>query len=236
VFSVRTRPIALDAVQAAERDVSPGDFVLLDIADDGPGMTAEVRAQAFEPFFTTKPVERGTGLGLASVHSIVTCSGGHIDLDTAPGQGTRFTILLPAVADDVEHDLAAATAPRPPRGHETILVVEDEAPVREIVTTMLRDLGYQTLEAGSAEEAALVGQRQDIELVLTDVMMPRQTGRQLAERLWQARPGLKVLFMSGHADDVALSRIAERSDCAFLQKPFNRLALARRLRELLDPA
>jgi two-component system cell cycle sensor histidine kinase/response regulator CckA len=236
VFSVRTRPIALDAVQAAERDVPPGDFILLDIADDGPGMTAEVRAQAFEPFFTTKPAERGTGLGLASVHSIVTSRGGHIELDTAPGQGTRFTILLPAVADDVEQELAAASAPRPPRGHETILVVEDEAPVREIVTTMLRDLGYRPLEAGSVEEAALVSQRQEIDLVLTDVVMPLQTGRQLAERLWQARPGLKVLFMSGHADDVVLSRSPERSELTFLQKPFGRLALARRLRELLDPA
>ena len=238
VFSVRTRPITLNSVQAAERDVLPGDFVLLDIADDGPGMTAEVKARAFEPFFTTKAADRGTGLGLASVHTIVTTNGGHIELETKPGQGVRFTILLPTVADESEPDHVAAPAPRPPRGHETVLVVEDETPVREIVTTMLRDLGYRTLEAGSVEEAVLVGERHrsEIDLLLTDVVMPVQTGRQLAERLWQTKPDLRVLFMSGHADDAVLTRGVERSESAFLQKPFSRLALARRLRELLDPA
>jgi two-component system cell cycle sensor histidine kinase/response regulator CckA len=238
VFSVRTRPIVLDAMQAAERDVLPGEFILLDIADDGPGMTAEVKARAFEPFFTTKVADRGTGLGLASVHSIVTSNGGFIELETAPGKGARFTILLPAVTDETEPDAAAVPAPRPPRGHETVLIVEDEAPVREIVTSMLRDLGYRTLEAGSVAEAILVSEQQPaaIDLLLTDVVMPMQTGRQLAERLWQARPDLKVLFMSGHADDAVLTRGVELSEAAFLQKPFSRLALARRLRELLDPA
>jgi two-component system cell cycle sensor histidine kinase/response regulator CckA len=238
VFSVKTRPITLNAVQAAERDVLPGDFVLLDVADDGPGMTAEVKARAFEPFFTTKAADRGTGLGLASVQSIVTSRGGHIELETTPGKGARFTILLPIVADETEQDPVAVPAPRPPRGHETILVVEDEAPVREIVTSMLRDLGYRTIEAGSVAEAILVGERHrsEIDLLLTDVVMPMQTGRQLAERLWQVRPDLKVMFMSGHADDAVLTRGVERSEVTFLQKPFSRLALARRLREMLEPA
>ena len=235
VFSVRTRPIVLDAMQAAERDVLPGEFVLLDIADDGPGMTPDVKARAFEPFFTTKAADRGTGLGLASVHSIVTTNGGHVELETTPGKGTRFTILLPAVADETEQDTAATPVPRPPRGHETVLIVEDEAPVREIVTSMLRDLGYRTLEAGSVAEAMIVGEEQPhIDLLLTDVVMPVQTGRQLAEKFWQARPELKVMFMSGHADDAVLTRGVERSEVAFLQKPFSRMVLARRLRDLLD--
>jgi CheY-like chemotaxis protein len=235
VFSVRTRPVTLDAMQAAERDVLPGDFVLLDIADDGPGMAPDVKARAFEPFFTTKAADRGTGLGLASVHSIVTTNGGHIELDSTPGRGTRFAILLPAVADETGQDPAVAPAPRPPRGHETVLIVEDEAPVREIVTSMLRDLGYRTLEAGSVAEALIVGDEQpQIDLLITDVVMPLQTGRQLAERFWQAWPELKVLFMSGHADDAVLMRGVARSEVAFLQKPFNRMLLARRLRELLD--
>jgi PAS domain S-box-containing protein len=235
VLSVRTRPVTLDAMQAAERDVLPGDFVLLDITDNGPGMAPEIKARAFEPFFTTKAADRGTGLGLASVHSIVTTNGGHVELDTAPGKGTRFTILLPAVAEETEQDAAALPTPGPPRGHETVLIVEDEAPVREIVTSMLRELGYRTLEAGSVAEALIVGDEQPhIDLLLTDVVMPLQTGRQLAERLWDARPELKVLFMSGHADDAVLTRGVARSEAAFLQKPFSRLALARRVRELLD--
>ena len=230
--------ITLNAVQAAERDVLPGDFVLLDVADDGPGMTAEVKARAFEPFFTTKAADRGTGLGLASVQSIVTSSGGHIELGTTPGKGARFTILLPIVADETEQDPVALPAPRPPRGHETILVVEDEAPVREIVTSMLRDLGYRTIEAGSVAEAILVGEAPPVgDRPAADRRRDADADRAPAGRaFWQIRPDLKVMFMSGHADDAVLTRGVERSEVTFLQKPFSRLALARRLREILEPA
>jgi nitrogen-specific signal transduction histidine kinase/CheY-like chemotaxis protein len=235
-FAIATSRIDLDDDLAADRGVAPGAFVQLHVRDTGLGMSPDVKARAFELFYTTKPVGQGTGLGLATVYGIVKQSGGHIELDTAPGRGAEFTILLPAAEtlSPVEPDAAPVAAP--PTGTETILVVEDEDPVREIVVTMLHDLGYRTFDTGLAREALEIGERErgHIDLVVTDVVLPDLSGRELAEAIWRLDEGVRVLFMSGYTDDTVLTHGVEHADVAFLQKPFTRLALARKIRAVLD--
>jgi two-component system, cell cycle sensor histidine kinase and response regulator CckA len=236
-FAIRTTLVTLDAEESASYGLATGEYARLEISDTGTGMTPEIKARAFEPFFTTKPTGRGTGLGLATVYGIVKQSGGHIDLDTRPDEGTAFTILLPKVEEAALIESSPKTpSVRPPTGTETVLVVEDEAAVREIVTTMLRELGYKTIEAGSVHEALAFGEARasEIDLLVSDVIMPDLSGRQLAERLWQIRPTMKVVFMSGYTDDTVLTHGVEHSDVGFLQKPFTRMTLARKVREILD--
>jgi len=213
-----------------------GRYVMLAVSDNGVGMDEETRRHIFEPFFTTKGVGEGTGLGLSMVEGIVAQSGGYIEGYSEPGLGTTFKIYLPALAE------AAADAGMPEAvpalgGKETVLVVEDQAEVRDYAVAVLQAYGYQVMKAENAGEALLLCEREPerIDLVLTDVVMPNVSGRELADRLGKLHPGIKVLFMPGYAgDDVARQGVPDES-AEFIQKPFSPEQLAIKIREVLGP-
>ncbi len=211
--------------------------VLLSIRDTGCGMTPEVASRVFEPFFTTKGPGKGTGLGLATVYGIVRQSGGEIEVRSAPGTGTTFEILLPACEEAPAARVGSDARLRAvPHGTETILLVEDEEAVRRIVKLVLEASGYAVLEASNGQEALEVarGLGRAIHLVVTDVVMPEMSGRELAERLRSQAPSLRVLFISGYTDDAVMRHgVVDRGE-AFLQKPFSPLSLAKKVREVLD--
>ena len=217
----------------------PGDYVKLVVSDSGGGMTPEVIDRAFEPFFTTKPREYGSGLGLAIVYGIVAQSAGHISVDSMPGEGTVFSVYLPYA---VPQDEPESTMEDPiddtsvPRGRETILVVEDDELVRGITVRSLRALGYRILLAEDGEDAMQVVERHagDIDLVVTDVAMPRMGGPELADKLTARNPSVKVLFVSGYSEQELSERMVLARNRAFLDKPFTASMLARKLREMLD--
>ncbi len=214
--------------------IAAGDYVLVTVADDGEGMSAEVAGRAFDPFFTTKDPGAGSGLGLASVYGIVTQSGGHVDVDSAPGRGTTVRVLLPRFEAPASSS-GAGGAPRPGQadGSATILLAEDHEPVREATKRMLERLGYTTLAAHDGEDALARASAHEghIDLLLTDVVMPRLDGPGLAEALAAARPGLAVLYVSGYTGE----RIPDDGDrpTAFLAKPFSAHDLAAAIRSLL---
>ncbi len=208
-----------------------GAYVMLAISDTGTGMDAAVRAHLFEPFFTTKPVGKGTGLGLATVYGVVKQSGGYITVDTAPGRGSRFTVYLPRLAA-AGSPAALPNRAEPPaarRGSETVLIVEDEEAVLTLTHRALEAQGYTVLAAAGGADAARVAERYGgtIDLLLTDVVMPGMSGRELAALLAARRPGMRVVYMSGYAGDAAVHG-------SFLQKPFAPDTLARKVREVLD--
>jgi PAS domain S-box-containing protein len=219
---------------AADAPVA-GEFVRLRVIDNGVGIPADVRAHLFEPFFTTKEVGKGTGLGLASVYGIVRQSNGSISVESEPGAGTVFTMHFQAVAEPAAADEPASMpAEQPVRGRETILLVEDEDAVRVIVSAVLRRQGYQVLEASTPRGACDVFEQhaEEIDLLLTDVVMPEMNGPTLAQRLIAKRPELRVLFISGYADMASLD--SENPNVGFLSKPFQASALALRVREMLS--
>ncbi len=223
-----------DAAARAAGLSRAGRYVVLTVTDTGSGMSAETKARAFEPFYTTKG-GKGTGLGLATVHGIVTQSGGHIDISSEPGQGCTFTIMLPAV--DPEPVPAAASAEAAPAGGaETILLVEDEAAVRMAAAAVLRRHGYTVLVAKSGAEALEMVKHQNgtIHLVLTDVVMPGMDGRELLEQLRAVRPGLKVILSSGYAGDTIARHSNLDPAIPFLPKPFTATTLAQKVRDVLD--
>jgi signal transduction histidine kinase/ActR/RegA family two-component response regulator len=231
-----TRDVTL--TRAAARSIAearPGEYVALDVEDSGTGMTPEVRARIFEPFFTTKPPGAGTGLGLAMCYGIVRQAEGLILVESEPGRGTRFSVLLPREGAGADAETAAPVAGIAP-GRGTVLLVEDDPTVRIVTGRMLRELGYTVLEAGSASEARNVATTADgrIDLLLTDVVMPGGSGRELAEALTLARPELPVVFMSGYTADVVLRQGVVQDKVAFLSKPFTADALAAALRHALD--
>jgi CheY-like chemotaxis protein len=209
---------------------------LLAITDTGCGMTPEVLAHIFEPFFTTKAVDRGTGLGLSMVLGIVEQSGGTIDVQSAPGRGTTFRIYLPIAREAVQP--ARMTARPDTRGSETILLVEDEAAVRALVIRMLQQQGYRVVAATDGRDALRVarGHAGPIHLVLTDVVMPHLGGPELLRQLQGECPGVKALFMSGYTDDAVLRHGLLETRASFLQKPYTPVALAQKIREVLDNA
>ena len=236
-LTIETSEAILDGPYAElHAEVKPGAFVRIAVKDTGTGMDAKTLARVFEPFFTTKGPDRGTGLGLATVFGIVKQSDGHIDANSAIGAGTTFYVYLPA-------HRAAQPAPAlreirlpPLGGTETVLLVEDEAGVRRLTRHLLRLKGYRVIEAGDGEEAIQIAAQHPgpIDLVLTDVVMPRMSGRELVQRLHENRRGLKVLYMSGYTDD-AVVRHGVFEECVdFLQKPFSPLVLTQRVRQALD--
>jgi len=226
-------PQARDRMSAEGRP--PGHYAVFSVSDTGHGMDAATKARVFEPFFTTKPVGQGTGLGLATVFGIVRQSGGSIQVDTSPGQGTTFSIYLPAVPRTPEPSDARAPI-RVGRGSETILVVEDEELVRDFACRYLEAQGYHCVEAANGKEALEIVQRRgkEIDAVVTDVVMPFMGGRELTERMDALRPGTPVLFISAYTGDEIVRRGLMEPGTPFLQKPFTPAGLATRLRALLD--
>jgi PAS domain S-box-containing protein len=234
VLTVAAERVTLDSSFArANADVEPGPYILLTVADSGCGMSPDTQARLFEPFFTTKERGKGTGLGLATCHGIVKQAGGHIAVESAPGCGTMMRVYLPAVAGAA----AAAGAPTgvPPRGTETILLVEDDEAVRRVGTRMLRAQGYTVAAAADAREAMrtlLSGEPPS--LLLTDVVLPGIGGRELADRVRAVVPDIKTLFMTGYTDDVTLRHRLIAHDAVILHKPFSSLSLSTKVREVLD--
>jgi two-component system cell cycle sensor histidine kinase/response regulator CckA len=232
-ISVATGNVRETSVAGAEG--AAGALVTLIVADTGQGMDPQTLARIFEPFFTTKEVGKGSGLGLATVDGIVAQSGGRIKVSSALDQGTTFTILLPSTTD---LPLGSPTVERvaSPTGSETVLLVEDEPALRRLSRRVLAQFGYTVLEAPNGEEALRLAEAYHgpINLVLTDVVMPRLSGHDLAERVLASHPEAKILFMSGYTDDAVVQHGVLTQDVALLRKPFTPYALAARIREVLD--
>jgi CheY-like chemotaxis protein len=234
---IRTANVRLDEDYIRSHPgVSAGPYVLLELRDSGCGISPEAKSHIFEPFFTTKGVGKGTGLGLAVVHGVVSQSGGHIDVDSEPGRGTSFQIYLPSAELGRQPVPSVAEVKVTPRGSETVLLVEDEEAVREVNRRILVRGGYAVLEARDGNEALRVAARHrgPIHLLVTDVVMPGMGGRQLAEQLSALRPEMKVLFVSGYPDDAVVEYGIREGEVHFLHKPFSPSALARKVRDILD--
>jgi PAS domain S-box-containing protein len=217
--------------------VVPGAYARLSVADSGTGMDAATLERAFEPFFTTKAAGRGTGLGLSTVYGIVKQSGGFIWIDSAPGAGTSVRMYFPPVDAPADADGAAPPPRRAlPRGAETVLLVEDEEPVRHLARRILERAGYTVLEAGDGEEALGLASRHrgPVHLLVTDVVMPRMGGRELAARLAEARRGLRVLYVSGYNDEAVARHGVLDPGAGFIGKPFTPDAFAEKVRSILD--
>jgi PAS domain S-box-containing protein len=237
-LTIETKNTSLGDLYAQQHlEVSAGDYVLLAISDTGIGIDAEVLSHLFEPFFTTKAAGKGTGLGLATCYGIVKQHGGSIGVYSEVGHGTTFKIYLPPVEASAEERAQRSEIDELPRGSETVLLVEDEMSVRTLAARVLRAQGYRVFEAANGDEAlALVrdGGTTNIDLLLTDVIMPQIGGRALADRLAALLPGIKVLFMSGYTDDAIIHHGRLEPGIAFLHKPFSPTALVYKVREVLD--
>jgi len=237
-ITVETTDVVLDeAFSARFLDAKPGPHVLLSFSDTGTGMSPATQARIFEPFFTTKEQGKGTGLGLATVFGIVRQSGGMICVDSALGSGTTFSVYFPVAAGAISPVPEPVSLERPSLfGKETILLVEDEESVRVLLRTILNNFGYAVLDAQSGGDALLLCEQhtEGIDLLLTDVVMPRMSGRQLAERLALVRPEMKVLYMSGYTSDAVVRHGVHHGTIAFIQKPITPGVFARRVREALD--
>jgi PAS domain S-box-containing protein len=213
--------------------VVPGHYVMLSVTDSGEGISKKIQKDIFEPFFTTKEIGKGTGLGLAMVYGIVKQNGGYVWVDSKLKHGARFTIYLPKVAQTAV-PVVSIQAKATPKGTETILVVEDEKSLRRGISDLLNGLGYTVLAASSGAEALAIACKQEhIDLLLTDVIMPKMGGRELAELLRNLQPNLKIIYMSGYTDDVVLRNGIHDQNTDFLQKPFGLSALANKVREAL---
>ncbi len=235
---IETHDVDLDSSTRREHGgIEPGRYVLFAISDTGQGMSEAVRARIFEPFFTTKGIGKGTGLGLSTVYGNMKQNNGFINVYSEVGHGTTFRLYFPRLQSDSDENQASITvAPKIVGGHETVLVVEDEERVRAVAVSLLTQHGYKVLEAKNGTDALSICEREkdEIHLMLSDVIMPNMNGRQLAERLASIRPQMKVVFMSGYTDNVIAENGILESGSSFIQKPFTPTSLLRLLREKLD--
>lgn len=237
MLSIETANVLLDEAYAAKHvDVQPGPHVMLAVSDTGCGMSADVQKQIFEPFFTTKEAGQGTGLGLATVYGIVKQHRGNIWVYSEPGRGTTFKIYLPAVLEPAAPMEPVDVQPLVSRGTETVLVVEDETSVRDLICAVLSAHGYQTLSSGKPESALEIAgaYTKEIQLLLTDVIMPGMTGRDLARKMTETRPSIRVLYISGYTDSIIGRHGILDASVKYLQKPFTIRGLLAKVRECLD--
>jgi nitrogen-specific signal transduction histidine kinase len=235
-LTIETANIELDEIYARNHiAVTPGRYVMFAVSDTGVGMTPEVRERVFEPFFTTKEKGKGTGLGLSTVYGIVKQSEGNIWVYSEPGKGTTFKIYLPR-ADEPLEELKKVEIKEIPHGSETILVVEDEEEVRKLTVAVLKKYGYTVLEAPQGLDAFLICEEHKglIHLLVTDVVMPKMSGRELADRVATIRPEIKVLYMSGYTDNTISHHGILEEGIDYIQKPFTVEGMARKIREVLD--
>jgi CheY-like chemotaxis protein len=236
-LTLETRHIVLDEVYAEKHlSLQPGSYVMLAISDTGCGMDAHTLSQIYEPFFTTKERGKGTGLGLPMVYGIVQQSGGSIWVYSEPGHGTTFKIYLPRIEEPAVKAEEKRAEPDSPHGSETVLVVEDDDLVRQLTCQALRKYGYQVVEAANGGEAILACERHQrpIPLMVTDLVMPQMSGRELAVRLRALQPQMQVLYMSGYTDDAVIRHGLLDPAVYFLQKPFTPSALAHKVLNVLD--
>jgi CheY-like chemotaxis protein len=234
---IETNNVAVDEEYAASHPLlQPGVYVVLTVSDTGEGISDDIREHIFEPFFTTKVAGKGTGLGLPVVHSVVTHSGGHIEVESKPGKGASFSIYLPRAKQQEQSAAHSPAVESAPSGVECILLVEDEPALRGLGQLILEECGYTVLKAANAEEALEVcgNHPSPLQLLVTDVVLPGLNGRQLAEQLLELYPQLKVLYVSGYMDDDVVRRGIAQQGVAFLQKPYSRIALTQKVREVLD--
>jgi PAS domain S-box-containing protein len=236
-LTVETQNVELDSTYARDHvSVKPGPYVMLAVSDTGVGMSPETAAHIFEPFFTTKQSGQGTGLGLSTVYGIVKQSGGYIWVYSEPGQGTAFKVYLPRVAEQAESTPEVTAPASAGKGTETILLVEDEEAVRELASRILSAKGYSVVAAMSAQEAEHFSAKHEgkIHLLLTDIIMPGTSGRELARRITARHPRTRVLYMSGYTDNVLAQGGVLEAGLSFLQKPFTPGALVQKVRDVLD--
>jgi two-component system cell cycle sensor histidine kinase/response regulator CckA len=239
---IRTANVGADAVRAfGQHRVEPGDYVMIEVIDTGTGMSPEVMAKIFEPFFSTKEVGRGTGLGLSTVYGIVRQTGGYIFAESEEGKGTTMRVFLPRAAEAAqgEVDFSRRERREPPRdltGRGTVLLVEDEDAVRSFAARALGQRGYHVLEAATGTEALrlFADHDGDVDLVVSDVVMPEMDGPTLMKRLRSERPDLKIIFISGYAEDAFRKNLSDNEDFMFLQKPFDLKELAAAVKAALQ--
>ena len=231
---VRTRSVTLWA--GAHLTLEAGDYVAVSVSDTGCGIDDEVKGHIFEPFFTTKEAGKGTGLGLSTVYGIVTRAGGDIRVADTPGGGTTFDILLPVATEAIAPAVRPAVEAPIVRGGETVLVVEDESGVRRLTCEILKMGGYKVIDAPNGADALAICARRsaEIDLVLTDVVMPGMSGRELAQQVGERWPAMRVLFMSGYTEDTVVRRNVAEGEIPLVQKPFTPAALLDKVRTTLD--
>jgi two-component system cell cycle sensor histidine kinase/response regulator CckA len=232
---IQTNRVEIDPERREHSLIPPGPYVLLSVSDTGLGMDKETQSRIFEPFFTTKEKGKGTGLGLSTVYGIVKQSGGFIFAHSELGHGTTFRIYLPRVEDPADHIGPVKSATVPTGGSETVLLVEDEESVRELVRDTLTSKGYSVIEAPNGEAGLRVSEEHKgiIDMLITDVVMPGMSGRELAKRVTATRPHIKVLFLSGYTEDAIIHEGVLEPGTAFLQKPFTLQILSRKVRDVL---
>lgn len=238
-ISIKTETVFLDEDACRQNpDAAPGPYVMLSVCDDGFGMDKSTLKQIFEPFFTTKGTKKGTGLGLSTVYGIVRQNMGHISVESEPGQGTTFKVYLPVCHGHAEAESELSETDAHQTGSETILLVEDEESLLVLTRRILEHLGYKVLPAGSPLEALQISKEYqgNIHLMMTDVIMPGMTGRELSVRLSEERPEMICIYISGYTSDILAPKGVLDKDLHFIQKPFTKKILAARLREILSSA